>query len=372
MQLPEELICVILAKVYYRHPPFNTPDYPTLISCSLINSFWTAPAQTLLFRRITIDRAQAFGRFAASIPRSPHLSYVRTLAISLSDKPPDDEQSTTCSVSTLIAILGCCPKLYELGINARGLFSLGSESSSRIVEVVRATSLSIRSLRMMECSVQSPVLYELLALFPGVQFLTLGVEIAASPPSWTPSFQLYEVTLHRTPSSQVLRWLLSASWTTLRILELRDLPSPYTQSDLAMCCPHIQSLRLMRYNASTAAILRQCTNLLELVLSIVPTFVSLPDLPPSLEHFALLTPTYTASVDLQQVIAAVDSLPCLRVLTFIGDSQLKQLPRLKAACGAKDVAMWTTEQKFWINDDPVVATRFPRRSQSVSNFYLMN
>ncbi|KAJ7134633.1 hypothetical protein C8R44DRAFT_771034 [Mycena epipterygia] len=370
MQFPEELICLILGNLYYRNPPFSTPDYPTLLACSLVNSLWKTPAQTLLFRRITIEAAHAFGRFVATTHNYALLSHVRTVAIALSNQPlkPSDDEPKVCPVSTLVSILEHCPKLYELSISARGLFSLDSEAVSRMA----SASLSIRSLRMMECSVQSPLLYELLALFTQVQFLTLAVEIVASPPPWTPAMRLYELTLHRTPSSEVLVWLLSASGTTLRILELRDLPSAHTQYDLAMCCPHIQSLRLMRYNAYTAAILRQCTNLLELVLLNVPMIVSLPELPPSLEHFALLIQTYTASVDLQPVIAAVNSLPHLRIFTFIGDSKLQQIPQLKAACDARGVTMWTTLHKFWINDDPVIATHFPRRRQSVSNFYLMN
>ncbi|KAJ7459862.1 mitochondrial 39-S ribosomal protein L47 (MRP-L47)-domain-containing protein [Mycena latifolia] len=352
MQLPEELICVILANLYYRNPPFSTPDYSTLSACCLVNSLWTIPAQTLLFRRITVNVAHSFGRFVARpIGNQALLSHVRMLAIALSDNPPpplsqssdpNDERSTLCPVSTLVTILKSCPKLYELSISARSLFSLGSESTSALADVVRTTSLSIRSLRMVECSVQSPILYEFLALFPGVQFLTLGVEIAASPPSWAPVIRLYELTLHRTLSSEVLIWLVSASETTLRILELRDLPGVHTRVG-----PR-DSLRLMRYNAYTAAILRQCTNLLELVLLNVPGFVSLPELPPTLEHIAVLIQTYTASVDLQPVIAAVDSLPRLRILTFIGDSQLQQIPRLKEACQSKDVAMWTTQHKFWI------------------------
>ncbi|KAJ7505319.1 hypothetical protein B0H11DRAFT_1708669 [Mycena galericulata] len=370
VHLPEELICAILAKLYYKNPPFNTPDYSTLSACSLVNTLWTGPAQTLLFRRITLEVASAFERFAASSRKPALLSHVRTLAIGLSvNVPPADDM--VCQVSTLVSILGHCPQLYELSISARALFSLGSESTSSIAAGVRTTGLCIRALRLMECSVQSPILYELLALFPGVQFLTLGVEIAASPPTWTPTARLYELTLHRMPSSEVMVWLLSSSGTSLRILELRDLPSPRTQSDLATCCPHIQSLRLMRYNADTAAILRQCTNLLELVLLNVPMLMSLPALPPSLEHFTLLIQTYTARVDLQPVIVAVDALPRLRTLSFIGDSHLEQIPRLQEACNAKGVTMWTTLHKFWINDDPVIATHFPRRRQSVSNFYLM-
>ncbi|KAJ6613279.1 hypothetical protein B0H10DRAFT_1881385 [Mycena sp. CBHHK59/15] len=375
MHLPEELVTAILANVYYKNPPFSDPDYSTLAACSLVNSLWTSPAQTLLFRRIQLGVAHAFSRSLANIHNPALLSHVRVLSVALSDKPllRIGGGESTCPVSTLVSILERCPKLYELSISSRGLFWLGLQSRSDIMAVIQTNSLSIRSLRILECSVQSPILYELLALFPAIQFLTLGVEIAASPPSWTPMHNFYELSLHRTPSSEILSWLLSASEISLRILELRDLPSVHTQADLARHCPHIQSLRLMRYNAHTAAILRQCTNLSELVLLNVPTLISLPDLPPSLEHFAFVIQTHSASVDLRPVINAVSALPHLRILSFVGDPQLDQIPMLKSACDAKGAIMrQTTTHRFWVTEDPVMTTRFPGRRQSVSNFYLMN
>ncbi|KAJ7044127.1 hypothetical protein C8F04DRAFT_1028025 [Mycena alexandri] len=356
MHIPEELICLILAKVYYPNP-FSLPDYSTLLSCALVNSYWRGPSQTLLFRKITLEVASDFGQFADTTRNHALLSHVRILAIALS----------SLAVTILVSILRHCPQLYELSVSARGLFSLGHRGISRIAAVVRDTS--IRSLRLIDSSVQSPILYELLELFPTVEFLTLGVEIASAPPASAPAFQLYELTLQRTPSSDVLAWLLSMSGTSLRILELRDPPSPNTHLDLATCCPHLQSLRLMRYNSHSGAILRQCTNLLELVILNVPMFASLRELPPTLEHFALLIQTYTASVDLGLVISAVNSLPRLRILTFIGDSE--QIPLLQDTCNAKNVALHARLHKFWISDDPIKTTRFPRR-KSVSNFYLMN
>ncbi|KAJ7644143.1 hypothetical protein FB45DRAFT_783960 [Roridomyces roridus] len=354
LDLPQEIVCAILAKLYYRNPPFSAPDYSTLCACSLVNSLWTDPAQTLLFRRITSDVVLSFTQFLAKYPDSRLLSHVRTVHITLSG-----------SFTAFVSILEHCHGLYELTIAANGLFSLGPQSMARIATVQR----SIRALRLMECSVQSPLLYQLLELFPQVQFLTIGVEIVASPPAWMPNFQLYELTLHRTPSSEVLTWLISSSHSSLRVLELRDLPSSSTSSNLAPCCPHIQSLRLMRYNTQTAAILKQCSNLTELVLLNVPTLVSLPALPPSLEHFTLFIQTYSTGIDMGPIVAVVDTLPRLRSLNLLGNPQEDQTTTLQAACDAKGVTMWSTPDKIWITEDPVIA-RFPRRL-SVSNFYLM-
>ncbi|KAK7048366.1 hypothetical protein R3P38DRAFT_2606068 [Favolaschia claudopus] len=362
MDLPQELICLIVSKAYYRNFPFNTPDYDTLSACSLVNSTWRNPAQTLLFRRITLEGTPAFARFADATSNKTLLSNVRSLSIALVQDASGVEE---CSVSTLVSILGHCPQLYELSVSAHKLFSLNPNDISSISAAVEAGSISLRSLRLLYCSVQSPLLYELVGLFPTVEFLTVGVEIAAAPPPMAPALRLYELSLHRTPPSDVLQWLLSSSGTSLRILELRDLPSASTCLDIAKCCPGIQSLRFMRYDSHSAAILAQCTNLIELVLLNIPTVM--PTLPPSLEHLALLIQTYTASVNLQPVIQALESLPRLRLLTFVGDPQ----GALEETCEAKNIVLRTISRKFWINDDPVKATHFPRR-QSVSNFYLMN
>ncbi|KAJ7212110.1 hypothetical protein GGX14DRAFT_362171 [Mycena pura] len=359
MHLPDELICLVLAKAYYKDPPLNTPDYSTLSACSLVSSSWTHPAQILLFRCITQDVAHAFSRFAETNDQAL-LANVRTFSIALLTQSVD--------LPILVSVLRRCPQLYELTISARGLFSFPDESIAALVSIMNSTGLSIRSLRLIECSVQSPILYQLMGVFPTIEFLTLGVELAATPPLWKPICALYELKCHRTLSPEMLVWLLSSSASSLRVLELRDLPSARTAVELAPYCESIQSLRLMRYNAHTAAILRQCTNLLELVLLNVPTLVSLPSLPPSLEHITLLIQTYTTSVDLTPVIVAVNSLPNLRTLSFMGD--LGQIAVLQSVCDSKNVSLWRTSQKFWTMDDPIKATRFPRR-QSVSNFYLM-
>ncbi|KAJ7288308.1 hypothetical protein C8J57DRAFT_1279813 [Mycena rebaudengoi] len=349
MHLPEELICQILGKLYYKSPPLSEPDYHTLSACALVNSLWTMPAQTLLLRHITSARAHTFSVAAATVLSSTLLSHVRIFSVALSQ--------TTVGDSPLVKT---CRLSWSLSLGA---------ATADLSSAIRSNPTTIRSLKLMECSVQSPILYELLALLPDVQFLTLGVEIAASPPAWTPKFHLYELSLHRTLPSEVLLWLLADSETSLRILELRDLPSANGALDLAKHCPHLHSLRLMRYSTHTATILRLCTNLLELVLLNVPMLVSLPKLSPSLEHLAFAIQTHSASVDLQPVITAVDSLPHLRILSCFGVSEYS---RLKEVCDAKGIIMWASSQKFWVNDDPIVTTRFPRRRQSVSNFYLMS
>ncbi|KAG2743680.1 hypothetical protein P692DRAFT_20706409, partial [Suillus brevipes Sb2] len=72
------------------------------------------------------------------------------------------------------------------------------------------------------------------------------------------------------------------------------------------------SFRLFHYNVHSAALLRICTALEEMILHCVPTRVPLAsDLPPTIEHFAF--GEYRGL--LQLVFETVDVLPRLGVLT---------------------------------------------------------
>ncbi|CAK5284182.1 unnamed protein product [Mycena citricolor] len=270
----------------------------------------------------------------------------------------------------MVEMMSSCTQLYELILYSSRLFSLGPHDLEQIESLVTSSSWKIRSLRLMECSSQSPILYELLSVFPDVQFLVLGIELSAAPPLWTPAVELYELKLHRTLPSEVLVWLLSSSRQSLRILELRDLPSASTALDLVPCFPNLQSLRLMRFNSHSAAILLQCANLVELVLLNVPTIFPLPPLPASLQHLYLPIQTYSTGIDIESVLRAVnsDNLPNLRILSFTGASD--QASPLQAACLSKNINFRASPSKSWTNDDPVKTLHFPRR-KSISNFLLM-
>ncbi|KAK0504190.1 hypothetical protein EDD18DRAFT_1345068 [Armillaria luteobubalina] len=238
--LPPELVLIIFERLYYRTDQWTRElDYATLAACSLTQHSWYFPAQRLLFRHI---------------PKC-----VRPICL-FDDIRILDVILTPEFVPDLAFLLANCTRLYELGLTAR-VFTLPPS----------VPSANIRALRLVECSVQSPILYGLLALFPAVRFLTIDTEIVAlPPPAAAPPPALYELVLKRSLSADILTWILANSLGSLRILELKDLPSTDMKDILGPHGPYIHSLRIFRFSNNAASILRSCVNLKEFVLSSLP------------------------------------------------------------------------------------------------------
>ncbi|THH10530.1 hypothetical protein EW146_g8343, partial [Bondarzewia mesenterica] len=66
--LPTEVILSILESAYAT--PTLEPDTALLHACALVCKNWAAPAQTLLFRSITLRSQRAYIAFSAAVDRS--------------------------------------------------------------------------------------------------------------------------------------------------------------------------------------------------------------------------------------------------------------------------------------------------------------
>ncbi|KAK7469246.1 hypothetical protein VKT23_003733 [Stygiomarasmius scandens] len=369
--LSVELIQMILAHVYYKndvvHTIFlsRTPDYQTLAAASLINSSWRIPAQTLLFNHL-IDIVA--GRFVKTFsdpafnPDRRHilLGYVRILNLRLI---PDDTNFSSahwsstfppvsmCRMADFGFLLAHCPHLYELNVRFLGVLSLGTKPSP--------CPFNLKALAVMECSSQSPILFELLELFPSVQFLTVGVEVVARPSS-APNHKLYELVMSRSLPASTFGWLVSNSVGHLRILEMRDPPSPDIRETLQSLCAHVESLRIMRFNPTALEVIKSCTRLRELVIMALPSILTLSDISVTLEHLCVVR------YDVNGVQKLISSLPNLSL--FSGDDPHGRNGSLENVCKSRGIAMKTG---LWPNEEPVVCARHPR-GRSTSHFYLMN
>jgi len=264
------------------------------------------------------------------------------------------------------------PNVAEPLARTLHVFGLHEFDRSALAELeVVANTVNIRALRLLRFGVQSPIIYQLISLWPHIQFLTIGAEIDTLPPSKLPGIRLHELMLFRSLiPSESLEWLLTNSVDSLQILELRDVPGRQIKSIMTNYGPRLRSLRLLRYNKDSADILRLCTQLEELVLYHIPTVIELKDLPPTIEHFSFRNP---ANAELCAVmVPLIDTLPNLRVVTF--DEHVRQhahFPALRSVCDAKGVDLRVHTLSFRIYDDPIVPQRFPR-ARSVSNFRFMN
>lgn len=367
--LPVEIIEEIIAHVYYAHdtvvyPSLMTPripDYTTLSRCSLIDSRWRTVSQSLLFNHITGSAAPRLIKcFITS--SSEHwkalMKHTRILDVSISALVPkvSSENLTMapslCIDSTeFIILMKQVSNLYELSISMPGTFSL----EAALAELKRSTPASypthLKALRIADCSVQSPILYELLDFFPSIEFLKIQVEIVVPPPRLPAKFHLYDLAMFRTLSTEITTWLLSSSRDTLCILELRDLPSAgVTDLLVREYGRQLLSFRTMRYNMSTAKILHSCNNLQEFMilgLPSVPT-LSIQNFPVTLEHFSLVHRHSDPSMDIADVIILIKTLLNLKLLSF--DRKLKDDPQygmFEDICGRKGIEVESSEYGHW-------------------------
>ncbi|KAE9395079.1 hypothetical protein BT96DRAFT_826827 [Gymnopus androsaceus JB14] len=266
------------------------------------------------------------------------------------------------------------PNLYELGVSVSRIISLKATLANLKNSSPVLYPTHLKALRIVECSVQSHILYELLDFFPTVEFLKVQVEIVVPPPSTPANFHLYELSMSRTLSTEITTWLLSASHNSLRILELRDLPSAGVCNLLVQYGRQLQSFRAMRYNMNTAKLLEACRNLQELVILGLPTIPTLAveKLPPTLEHFSLVHRHSDPGMDIADVMVLVTTLSNLKLLTF--DHKLKDDPQYELfsdICVKKGIEVQSSVNGSWPNDEPVKVSRFPRKRTTL-NFRTMN
>ncbi|KAJ8589392.1 hypothetical protein M405DRAFT_211962 [Rhizopogon salebrosus TDB-379] len=374
--LPELLLCV-LESGYYT--PKGKPNYRYLKACALVCRAWSGPAQTLLFRSVTQLRNQNILTFQAALLSSaaqgrPLGNCVRTLDI-LTEAYGDKY----FGLQIVAELLQACPQLCELAL---GIFGMRLEEET--LEKLRGTGQRLKAFNLVYFGGELPILYNLLGIWPTIQFLKIGCwtgstplpwDIAASPmlqgnandtgePAWRNGAEicLHDLALVMTPAPEVLTWLLASSADSLRILDLREAPRLTGRNILARHAPQLRSLRIASYNNDTVALLRMCTALKELVLyelELPPRCPLAPNLPPTIEHlcFTIHHPTNPITrqplipshrTALQPLIDAVDVLPNLKVLTC--GKGMRRLPCevLERRCKMKGVEMVRSLAPNWM------------------------
>lgn len=336
LSLPNELNIQIIEANYLL--PDGHIDSTTLSACSLVHSSWKEPAQRLLFHAISghglIGLADAISAKQIS-NTATLLSYIRRLHVNLGHQCGTGDD--TLDPQHFFDLLMCCSHLYELTLSVFGVHEFDQEMLLHLKSI--AASIQIRALRLERCGVQSPILYQLLTMWPGIQFLTIGAEMVETPPTDLPKVNLKELMLSRSRiPPEFLSWLLSDSDSTLQILELRDIPGQQLKNMMMRHGPHLRSFRVLHFNRTSADILRQCTRLEEFVVYHIPVIYPLENLPTTIEHLSFRNPTKVAYA--AHIIPVIEKLPNLRVITF--DESIQNhldFSTLRSVCDAKGVAM---------------------------------
>ena len=365
--LPPELVFVILEHAYYT--PVGSPDYTLLANCSLVCTSWSTPAQSLLFHKTIKLRSNTIASFHAALVASAARGKLMGHAVRSLDIPVGGSLNGSCQPDVFIQLLQACPRLYELSLSTFGLHEFDQFALAKLKD----SGQGIRALNLQYCGVQSPVLFQLLGIWSRIRFLKIGTEIAAWPwrhPAETPVLRqpqangdptdmvqrppshvsLYDLALSRIPQQAVLTWLLGSSTSSLRILDLHEVPGIAARKILGVHAPHLRSLRLLHFSLDSAAFLRQCTRLEELVIYNLPVFVPLaPELPPSIEHLSFRNPNHTFRNTLRPILDAIEVLPKLRIVTCDKNSEgLREFEMLRTRCAERGVEVVISEVPIWV------------------------
>lgn len=346
--IPVELVETALEELFYDDQ--RQPDYATLSACSRVCSAWRAPAQKLLFHQLTLP-----GKSDKNIPtnklksfrsavydntseRSRLLaSYIRRVHVVLGHDSNE--------VSDLVDLVSHCHQLYEVTMSVQTLHALDTSDLEALREAHRRSQpFCIRALGLLSCGVMSPILYQLLSVWPTVQYLRIGTELAAPPPKTPPSVQLYELVLWRDSRPTILEWILSSSGpaSSLRVLEMNSAPTNHYDHVLEPHYPHLQSLRFFRNTSlRVGTVARRFTNLREFIVTQPSSFLPLGDLPESIEHLGFrYFPGATTTIPLGPIIAAVEKLPKLRLVTCDASAkENEQFASLEKLCRKHKVAI---------------------------------
>ncbi|KAH7882596.1 hypothetical protein F5I97DRAFT_287075 [Phlebopus sp. FC_14] len=196
--LPPELILTILEHNFYTSS--GQPDHAFLSACSLVCRAWSWPAQSLLFRCVTKLRGRNYSQFAAAVlspARGQSLGKcVRTLEMSIAHS-----MKQSCSPLHLVDVLRACPSVYELVLKAYGISKFDQAS----LEKLRDAGKGLKALHLVFCTMTSSILFQLLNIWPSIQFLKICVDIGV-------------------PSSQVLAYSHRGAPVRLYDLVLSSIP----------------------------------------------------------------------------------------------------------------------------------------------------
>ncbi|TFY78187.1 hypothetical protein EWM64_g5822 [Hericium alpestre] len=311
MSLPAELIANVIELVY--HLSDGKPDVRTLAACSIVCKNWSNAVRPLLHRHLIIGDVISQGRMwhhhtfdrANALLHAPGNlgTYVR--AVHLRVFPLNS------SFMEFFTILSFCPHVYQLSLEVtlRAFSELG-------LGMLASLPVRIRGLEL-ACGPTSPALYQLLQIWPSIQFLDLLTELTAPPPENRPPFTLYELTTER-QSLDVLRWLLpplqdGLHKTDLQILGFWNTPSEDVSDVITEYAPHVRSLRLP--HPPKHDFLKPFTALEEFALRIFPGFFPPLPLPQTIQHLRIHNPIVITGPLESRMIGAVEALPNLRWVT---------------------------------------------------------
>lgn len=199
----------------------------------------------------------------------------------------------------------------------------------------------IRDLNILKTTLRSPLLYQLVSLWPDIQSLGIGCKTYATPPKVPSELRLRQLAISYCEllPLEVRDWLLSGSRDSMRVLELEGEPGPGALELVAEFGDSIQALRIACFNKTSARVVERCKNLerLALILHHRSSLFRM-QLPLSISQIAFYNQT---GQPLQQNISqAIRILPSVRMVILDGNApEEKHFSVLKGECDKRAISL---------------------------------
>jgi hypothetical protein len=360
--IPLEIVLAILEAAYYDDN-LETNDV-LLRNCALVSRAWSAPAQKLLFRNVTLRKYNACLAFRSAVDRSTSRGRMLGDAVVRMRVVLDHNQPFGISQRSFASAVILCPNLYELNLSLYGRGEPGEDivglpdvsrmrrpapSFDSLTLSLLRSGPPITALQFSNWSENTQSINQLLEIWPTLKSLV----VSGTPPQLPfPTSQPFPCALEElrmnfqtAPSIDFMEWLLHYSAKSLRILELEREPSSELLNHLVEAHgATLQSLALPACGSHEhALVVQKCRQLRE--FKIENPWASpmvYRKLPAVLQHVALGLDRDTA---LQPVLDIVKTRTSLRVVTlhiWDGGEHHPQLPALRMACSYQGVELRLT------------------------------
>ena len=362
VDMPLEIIMTILELVY--HNDNSQIDIEMLNSCSLVCRAWSAPAQKLLFRYVTLQNQKVLESFVDTIDRSTQRGCLLGDAVKHLHIIMDHNQPLGIHQHSFALTVSLCPNLMGLSLSLYGYVAPGKDiiGAPNQLRMRRPAPLfdeqtiqlltsgpEITALEFNNWSENEQTTIQLLRVWPTLTNLSISgtaPQVAATPSDPLPcALEHLRLNFQTPPSNDYMRWLLHGSSETLRVLEFDREPSVHLLEYLLNS--HGSTLRSLSLpslsSREQASAIQKCFQLRELRTerpSVLPFLHR--KLPESLEHMAFGIDGDSA---LHGVLEAVNNRTSLKTVTvhiWPGGESHRQLSRLKIGCAWRGVDLTIT------------------------------
>lgn len=353
---------------------------PLLMACSLVCKEWSSVAQSLLFTRVTLQSQSSFQLFMNAVDRAtPHGRMlgdaVRQMRVVL-----DHNQPSSLHHHSFALAVTFCPNLTQLDISLYGCAEpgkdiVGEPDVSRLrrlapsfddqtVSLLKSGPM-ITSLHFSNWSENQQSIFQLLNVWPSLQFLSIGGTAPLHPhESVTPfpcELQGLSLKFQTTPSVEFMRWLLHNSTESLRILHSDRDPCvdtlEYLMKTFAYQLESISTPGLL--SPEFAAMISRCSQLRRLNTenpSLSGTFYRV--LPSTLEHLSFTVDSDTPLNHIIDLITTNDAVRTAKVFLWEGGRKHPLLAPLRIACTYRGIDLTITDDLLFFRAQSTIVSRF--------------